>query len=344
MPKGAMLSHRNVVADLFIVQRWVDWRMGEGLALSGFPFFHIAGLFFNKNCIYLGWTQVLVPNPRDTDHICNEITKYRPTVLVNVPSLYQMLIANPRFKTLDHSKLEACISGASSFPEESQKELEAIVGQGKLMELYGMTETSPVTTMNPARGKKKLGSVGLPIPNTDMRLKDPDTNEDVPLGQPGEICIKGPQVMQGYYKRPEETEKTIDSDGYMHTGDVAVQDEEGYLRIVDRTKDMIIVSGFKVFSRRVEEIMCEHPAIEMLATIGRANPKRPGSELVEAYVTLAPGHPLAADPEALKKDIMQFAKDKLSPYEVPKKIHILEEMPLTPIGKIDKKVLRKRED
>ena len=344
LPKGAQLSHRNVVADLLITQHWLHWEKGRGLALSGFPFFHIAGLFFNKNCIYLGWTQVLIPNPRDTDHICKEIVKYRPSVLVNVPSLFQMLIANPRFKDLDHSGLEACISAASPFPEESQRQLEKIVGQGKLLEVYGMTETSPLTTMNPVDGPKKLGHIGLPLPNTDICLKSTETGERVPLGQPGEICVKGPQVMVGYFNKPEETKKVFDAEGYMHTGDVAVQDEDGYLRIVDRTKDMIIVSGFKVFSRRVEDILSEHPAIEMIATIGRPNPDRPGSELVEAYVKPAEGHPLAADRAALEKEIAAFAKEKLSPYEVPKRIHVLDELPLTTVGKVDKKVLRKRED
>jgi long-chain acyl-CoA synthetase len=344
LPKGAQLSHRNVVADLLIVQHWLHWEKGLGLALSGFPFFHIAGLFFNKNCIYLGWTQVLIPNPRDTDHICKEIIKYRPSVLVNVPSLFQMLIANPRFKTLDHSGLEACISAASPFPEESQRQLEQIIGQGKLLEVYGMTETSPLTTMNPVNGPKKLGHIGLPLPNTDICLKSTETGEPVPVGQPGEICVKGPQVMVGYYNKPEETREVFDAEGYLHTGDVAVQDEEGYLRIVDRTKDMIIVSGFKVFSRRVEDILSEHPAIDMIATIGRQNPDRPGSELVEAYVKPRAGHPLAADKEALEKEIFVFAKKKLSPYEVPKRIHILDDLPLTTVGKVDKKVLRKRND
>jgi len=170
-PKGAMLTHRNAVADLIIVQTWVGWEEGKGLALSGFPFFHIAGLFFNANCIYLGWTQILIPNPRDTDHICKELAKYRPTALVNVPSLFQMLIANPRFKELDHSRLETCISAAAPFPEESQRELEKIVGRGKLLEVYGMTETSPLTTMNPSKRVRKLGSIGLPL---RRRREDPE--------------------------------------------------------------------------------------------------------------------------------------------------------------------------
>lgn len=340
-PKGAMLSHRNAVSDIMIILNWLGWERGKGVALSGFPFFHIAGLAFNEGCVLLGWTQVLIPNPRDTDHICGEIVKYKPTVLVNVPSLYQMLLANPKFKELDHSNLEICISAASPFPEESQKEMEAIVGQGKLLEAYGMTETSPLTAMNPSRGKKKLGTIGLPLLNTDIKLLDPTTGKEVPVGEPGEICAKGPQIMIGYYNKPEETSEAIDSEGYMHTGDVAIFDEEGYLRIVDRTKDMIIVGGYKVFSKKVEEILAQHPAIEMLALIGEKNPDRPGSEIVKAFVTIVPGFEFDGGHEALKENIMAFAKEKLAPYEVPKYIEIRDELPLTSVGKIDKKQLRK---
>lgn len=340
-PKGAMLSHKNVVADLLIVNKWLSWEHGKGLALSGFPFFHIAGLFFNICCIYLGWTQVLIPNPRDTEHICKEIEKYRPTALVNVPSLFQILIADPKFKDLDHSNLEFCISAAAPFPEESQKELESIVGKGKLLEVYGMSETSPLTTMNPSRGKKKLGSIGLPLLNTDIKLLDPATGKEVKLGEAGEICVKGPQVMLGYYNKPEETKNSIDKNGYMHTGDVAIQDKEGYLRIVDRTKDMIIVGGFKVFSVKVEDVLSTHPAIDLIATIGLENPDRPGSEIVKAFVQIMPGYDYGGDEKALKDDITKFAKDKLAAYEVPKVIEIMDELPLTPVGKLDKKMLRK---
>jgi long-chain acyl-CoA synthetase len=340
LPKGAMLSHRNAVSDLLIVQTWLSWQDGAGLALSGFPFFHIAGLFFNANCVYLGWTQVLIPDPRDTDHICAEIARYKPTMLVNVPSLFQLLIANPKFKTLDHSKLEGCVCAAAPFPEESQKELEAIVGRGKLLEVYGMTETAPLTTMNPSKGERKLGSIGLPILNTDLKLVDPHTGQEVALGEPGEICVKGPQVMVGYYNKPEETKAAVDADGYMHTGDVAVQDEDGYLQIVDRTKDMIIVGGFKVFSTKVEEVLTEHPAIEMIATVGIPNPDRPGSELVKAFVQRDPNVPFDGDEAALAEDIIGFAREKLAPYEIPKAVEFRDALPLTTIGKLDKKQLR----
>ena len=341
-PKGALLSHRNVVADLLIVQTWLGWEQGKGAALSGFPFFHIAGLFFNKNCVYLGWTQILVPDPRNTDHICDQLEKYKPNALVNVPSLFQLLISNPKFAQLDHSKLEVCVSAASPFPEESQKALEAIVGQGKLTEAYGMTETAPLSVMNPYRGKKKLGTIGLPLLNTDVKLVEPGTNREVAVGEPGEICVKGPQVMVGYYNRPEETKKAIDEDGYMHTGDVAIFDEEGYLRIVDRTKDMVIVGGFKVFSKNVEEVLSGHRAIDMVAIIGVDNPERPGSELVRAYITLTPNFAQQEDKASLKKEIIDFAKEKLSPYEVPREIVFRDELPLTAVGKIDKKQLRKQ--
>lgn len=342
-PKGAMLTHRSSMADLLIVQHWLNWEdtRGTGIAMSGFPFFHIAGLFFCLNCIYLGWAQLLIPNPRDTNHICKVIEKYKPTAYVNVPSLYQILLKNPKFKQLDHSNVEACISAAAPFPVESQKEFESIVGKGKLIEAYGMTECSPLTTMNPSKGTKKLGSIGLPYQNLDLKLVDPATGEEVPIGKPGEILVKGPMVMKGYLNKPEETKKAIDSDGYMHTGDVAIFDEEGYLRIVDRTKDMIIVGGFKVFSTKLEDTLMKHPAIGMVATIGIPNPERPGSELVKAYIQLDPNYSYDGNEEALKEDITKFAKEKCAPYEVPKIIEISEELPLTVIGKVDKKRLRK---
>ncbi len=339
-PKGAMLSHRNAVADLLIVQKWLSWEPGKGPALSGFPFFHIAGLFFNENCIYLGWTQVLIANPRDTMHICSELAKYRPTTLVNVPSLFQLLISTPKFKSLDHSNLEVCISAASPFPEESQKELESIVGKSKLLEVYGMSETSPLTVMNPSKGKKKLGTIGLPILNTEVKLVDPATGKEAEHGKPGELWVKGPMIMVGYYKKPDETKNAVDKDGYMHTGDVVIMDDEGYLRIVDRTKDMIIVGGFKVFSVKVEDVLSRHPAVDMAAMIGVPNPDRPGSEFVKAYIQLKPEF-AAGDREAVKKDIEKYAKEKLSPYEVPKDIEFMDALPLTAVGKLDKKRLRK---
>jgi len=343
-PKGAMLTHKNIVSNLLVIQTWLKWEKGQGIALSGFPFFHIAGLAFCINCINLGWMQCLIADPRDALYICNQIKQYKPTALVNVPSLFQILINFRKFKRLDHSNLEVCVSAASPFPKESQEQLESIVGEGKLMEVYGMTETSPLTTANPYKGKRKLGSIGLPLLNTDLKLVDPDTGKEVPLGDPGEICVRGPMVMNGYLNKPEETATAIDADGFMHTGDVAWMDEEGYLRIVDRTKDMIIVSGFKVFSTKIEDVLSKHPAVGTIALIGIPNPDRPGSEIVKAFIQLNPDYEFDGNKEALKEEIIRFAKEKCAPYEVPKMIEITEELPLTVVGKVDKKILRAKKD
>ena len=342
-PKGAMLTHRNIMSNILMTMKWLNWEKAGGIALSGFPFFHVAGLFFCENCIYLGWPQLLIPNPRDTGHIVELIKKYKPTCLVNVPSLFQILLKNPKFKNLEHSNVDTCISSAAPFPIESQKELESIVGDGKLLEVYGMTETSPLTTMNPYRGVKKLGTIGLPLMNTDIKLVDPETGKEVEIGEPGEICVKGPQVMKGYWKKPEETENVIDEQGYIRSGDVAIFDEDGYLRIVDRTKDMIIVSGYKVFSSKLENIMTKHPAIDTIAAIGVPDPERPGSELVKTYVALSSDYEYNGNKENLKEEIIKWTKKKVAPFEVPKIIEIHEELPLTVIGKVDKKELRKVE-
>jgi len=339
-PKGAMLSHRNCVSNIKGIIAWLQWEQGKGVLLSGFPMFHIAGLTVCEGALFNGMSQIIIANPRDALHICNEMKKYSPTMLVNVPSLYQILINFRKFKRLDHSNLRLCISAASPFPKESQEALENIVGEGKLLELYGMTELSPVATMNPSVGKKKLGSVGLPFLNVDLKIVDPDTNEVVPLGEPGEICVKGPLVMQGYYNKPEETAKAIDKDGYMHSGDIGIMDEDGYIRIVDRTKDMIIVGGYKVFSAKIEDTLATHPAIGMVALIGHPNPDRPGSEIVKAFIQINPDFEFDGNQDALKEDILKFSKEKLAPYEVPKLIEFSEELPLTAVGKIDKKVLR----
>ena len=341
LPKGAVLTHRNYVAEIMVATRYMGWDRMRGPVISAFPMFHIAGLTFNSVSVYNGWTQLLLPDPRNTDFICNMMARYKPFLICNVPSLYYLLMANPKFRRLDHSRIRQCISAAAPFPVESQQELESILGRGKLIELYGMTETTAIAVMNPALGRKKLGTVGLPLINTDIRIVDPGLLEEVEIGQPGELWLKSPMVMKEYFNNPEETGKTLDRDGYMHTGDVVVQDEEGYLRLVDRTKDMLIVSGFKVFSKKVEDLMAGHPAVEIMAVIGVPNPERPGSEMVKAFIALDPHFEFDGDEKALKEDIISFAKTRLAPYEVPKQIEILSEMPLTSVGKLDKKQLRK---
>ncbi len=340
LPKGAMLTHSNSLSNLLIVKKWLGWKRGEGTAISAFPFFHIAGLFFCESCLFNAQTQILVPNPRDINYICKILKKYKPSLIVNVPSLYHLLLNNRKFKKIDFSNLELCITSAAPFPVESQKQLEAIIGKGKLLEGYGMTETSPILTLNPLQGKRKMGTIGLPIMNMELILMDPESGSTVPLGTPGEIWVRGPQIMEGYYNKPQETQIAIDDEGFLHTGDIAIMDEEGYLKIVDRKKDMIIVSGFKVFSKKVEETIYRFPVIENLAIIGIPDPDKPGSEMVKAYIKLDPVFEIKVTKDELKKEIMIFARERCSPFEVPKIIEFVENLPLTPEGLVDKKVLR----
>ncbi|MHA1255768.1 MAG: AMP-binding protein, partial [Promethearchaeota archaeon] len=339
-PKGAMLTHKNRVSNIISFGKWLKWENGKDIMFSGFPFFHIGGLNTCELCLCLATTQLIIINPRDADYMIKLIDKFHPTIMSNVPSLYQLLMNKQKFKEVDHSKLRLCISAASPFPKESQIELEHIIGKNKLVELFGMTELSPVATMNPYLGNKKLGTIGLPMQNVNLKIVDPITGTEIPLGEIGEILVSGPLVMRGYHNKPEETKNAIDKNGFMHTGDVGVMDEDGYITIVDRTKDMIIVGGFKVFSNKIEDVLSKHPAIGMIALIGIPNQNRPGSEIVKAYIQIHSEYDYDGNEDVIKEKIIKFAKDNCAPYEVPKIIEIMDELPLTPVGKIDKKNLR----
>lgn len=342
-PKGTIITDGNLVAELTIVTTWLEMRWGKEVILSGFPMFHIAGLALALGCVFQGHTQILVPDPRNTALITAQMKKLRPTILVNVPSLYMMLMETPGFKDLDFRNLSFCLSAASPFPAEAIRALEAVIGEGKVIEAYGMTELSSLATTNPRRGTKKIGSVGTPLPNTKLRLVDLDTGEqDVPLGSEGEITVCGPQVMKEYLHKPAETAlalREIDGDVWLRTGDVARMDEDGYLTIVDRSKDMLNVGGYKVFSREVEEKLYEHPAIEFCAIIGVPNPKRPGTEIVKLVAQIKEEHRGRSN-EEITKDIIDFARERLAPYKIPKHVDIVTAIPLTAVGKVDKKTLR----
>jgi long-chain acyl-CoA synthetase len=295
-------------------------------------------MFFNLLTVYTANTQLLIANPRDTKHICKLIQKWKPTMMVNVPTLYLMLLNEPNLKELDLSNIKVYGSGAAPFPSESITKFEEVVGTHKLLEVYGMTEASPIVTMNPYVGKRKLGTVGVPVGNTDLKIVDViDRNKEVPIGEPGEIVIKGPQIFKGYWNKPEETKNALE-EGWFYSGDVGVMDEDGYITIVDRTKDMINVSGFKVFSVEVDDKMNKHPAIELCSTVGIPDPERPGSEIVKLYILLKKGY---EDTKEVRDSILEFAQENLAKYKIPKIIEILEELPLTSVGKVDKKVLRK---
>jgi acyl-CoA synthetase (AMP-forming)/AMP-acid ligase II len=259
--------------------------------------------------------------------------------------MYMMLADEPAFAALDFSQLKCCIAGAAPFPGPSFTRLERIVGQGKLVEVYGMTEASPLVSMNPLHGKKKTGTVGIPLPCTAVRLYDLETGtREVAPGEEGEIAVRGPQVMKGYLGKPEETARALrehDGETWLHTGDVARMDDDGYLTVVDRCKDMVIVSGYKVFSSEVEEKLSDHPAIAVCAVIGLPNPDRPGSERVKLFVQRSAAQ--QRRPEAqVREELLAFAAGKLAPFKVPKIVEFVDELPLTPLGKVDKKALRGR--
>ncbi|MDT8271920.1 MAG: AMP-binding protein [Desulfomonilia bacterium] len=343
LPKGAVLTHRNIVANINQAKQWFNLKMGGGVACSGFPFFHQAGLYFGLITMSAAYTQCLIPDPRNTDHVCKDISKYRPSIMLHVPSLYQMLMDNSSFAKIDFSSCEVCISGAAPFSKEAITALEAIVGTGKVVEILGMTEASPVITMNPFKGRKKIGSVGIPLQSTRIKLVDVETGTtEVPVGDVGEIIVNGPQVMKGYHNKPEETSNTLrqfQDETWLYTGDVARMDEDGYFYIADRTKDMLIVGGYKVFSREVEEVLSQHAAVHLCAIVGMPDPKRPDSQVVKAVIQLSP-RAAEKDPEAVKEELIGHCRENLTSYKVPKIIEFTQAIPLTAVGKVDKKALR----
>ncbi len=335
LAKGAMLTQRNYMYNRRQVLTWLDIKT-EDTALSAFPMFHIAGLALGGFIITQGATQVCVPNPRDSHFLIEAIKKYRPTCIVNVPTVYFEMMKKPEFKTVDLSGVKWCLSAAAPFPAENIKELEAIIGEGNFIELYGMTETSPVTCCNPRYGKKKASSIGMPLSDTEFKLIDPASREPVKPGEPGEIAIRGPQVMKGYFGQPEETANVL-RDGWLYTGDIARMDDDGYFYIVDRLKDMVIVSGFKVFTRELDDVLSRHPDVQMAASVGLPDPERPGSERVACAITLRPG---IEDSAAEKEIILKYLKENVAPYKVPKVITFMDQLPTSGVGKILKRELK----
>lgn len=342
-PKGAVLTHGNMVSNIHQLATWLHFERGRGCWLSAFPMFHSAGLFVACCTIGFGQAQVLIPDPRDLKVVTDGIRTHQPTVIGNVPSLTLMLLGDETFKQLDFSSVDYWLSGAAPFPVEAIGTLEGIIGSNKLVELWGMTETAPMVTVNPARGVKKPGSVGLPLPNTEVRIVDlSDGETEVEAGQEGEIIVCGPQVMRGYLNKPEESRKALQEHNgrlWMHTGDVGRMDEQGYVFVVDRAKDMIIVGGYKVFSSEVENKFYEHPAVGACALVGLPNPDRPDSEIVKLVVQKSDAYKEKQD-AMVEEELIAYAREKMAPYKVPKVVTFLDALPMTSVGKIDKKALR----
>jgi long-chain acyl-CoA synthetase len=334
--KGAVVTNRSISHQIYQWATWTQLKVGEELGISGFPLFHIAGLLYGYSGMSIGMAQILVPNPRDIPFIVKQIGKYKPTIVAMVPTLFSEMMKIEEFRKMDLSFVKFYASGAAPFPAELIKQFYDIVGQNKLVELYGMTETSPLITAQPFKGTKKIGSVGLPLPDTEVKLVDPSTGELAKPGEPGELCARGPQIMRGYHNKPEETANSI-RDGYMHTGDIATMDEDGYFFIVDRLKDMVSVSGFKVFTRELDDIISEHPDVDMCASVGVPDPGRSYTEIVASAIVLKKG---VTPDDNTRKRIIDFLKARVAPYKVPKQVIFMDSLPLSSVGKILKRELR----
>ena len=339
-PKGTEITHSNLVSNIHQFDVWIDREHGKEVNMTAFPYFHIAGLFIALFLTHIGATHIIIANPRETDHMINEIIERKPTSFGNVPTLFLLLQRNPKVKTIPPETLEHIslwVSGAAPFPTEAIRGFEKdFHTENKFVEVYGMTESAVLATVNPAHGVKKIGTVGLPLPDTDVKLVDLESGKEVETGKPGEILLKGPQITKSYYNKPDATAKTY-VDGWLHTGDVGVFDDDGYLKIVDRVKDMLVVSGFKVYSVHVEDIMTKHPDIQLMAIIGLPDKDRPGSEIVKAMIQLKPG---IEPTEEVKENIKKFAEQNLAKYEVPKVWDFVKELPTTAVGKVLKRALR----
>ncbi len=336
VPKGAMITHHNLVVNCVQVASWLPIKPGVDVHLSVLPFFHIYGMTVTMNSpIYSGTTMVLLPDPRDAHAILKAIEKYKPTIFCGVPTMYVNLINRPDIKKYNLSSIKTCFSGAAPLPLEVQRKFEQLSG-GRLVEGYGLTETSPVSHVNPLDdpAKNRPGSIGIPVSDTSAKIVDLETGEkDLPSGEVGELAIKGPQVTMGYWNRPEDTKRGL-RDGWFFTGDIAKMDEDGYFYIVDRKKDMIDVSGLKVWPREVEEVLYEHPAIKEAAVVGIPDTKR--GETVKAFVSLKDEY----EGKVQQEDIIKFCKDKIASYKAPTVVEFRKDLPKTPIGKILRRELR----
>ncbi len=331
--KGVELTQGNLSINVQQVQVWFqDFDSGKETVVGCLPFFHCLGMTAAMNLgIFYGYTDILIPKP-EPKPVLEAIHRYKVTFMTGVPTLYNGLINSPDLKKYDLTSLKACVSGGAPMPMETMRTFEKLTGS-QILEGYGLTEASPVAHMNPYGAKIKLGTIGLPIPNTEAKIVDVgDYNKEITEpGQPGEICLKGPQIMKGYINRPDETALTL-RDGWLLTGDIAIVDEEGYFSIVDRKKDMIISGGFNIYPRDVDEVLFEHPKILEACVIGV--PDAYSGERIKAYVVLKQGETATAD------EIIDYCKENLVKYKVPKYVEFVTDLPKSAVGKILRKELR----
>ena len=332
VPKGAVLTHRNVVANTIQFARWYAFEPGGETAFCALPMYHSGGMSGAMNVPLSAAATLLVLGRFNAPAAASAVSQRRVTRLFGVPTMFIALLNHPAGRSADYSSLRACRTNAAPLPPSVKAEFDTLVGREVLIEGYGLTETSPLTHANPV-GRAKAGSIGVPLSDTDARIVDLETGADVDQGEPGELLIRGPQVMKGYWRKPEATAQAI-SDGWFHTGDVATMDSEGYFAIVDRKKDMINTAGFKVWPREVEETLYQHPAIRLAAVIGVPDDYR--GEAVKACVVLKDGH----GGVITEKEVIEFCRARLTSYKAPRIVEFREELPLTGTGKMLRRELR----
>ncbi len=334
--KGVILTHGNMSKQVQQIAAWFPtFNKGEETMLGALPFFHVFGLTAVMNfAAYMGWTTILIPKPQP-DSLIEAIQKFRPTFAPMVPAMYIGLLNHPKAAKVDMTCINGCFSGSAPLPVEVIQEFEKTTG-ATIVEGFGLTESCPVTHINPfAGGERKIGSVGIPVSDTECRIVDiEDGITDVPVGESGELIIKGPQVMQGYLNRPDDTAATL-RNNWLFTGDIATMDEDGYFFIVDRKKDMIISGGFNVYPREIDEVYYEHPKVMEACTIGIPHPQR--GESAKLFIVLKEGE------TATEEELLAFCEDKLAKYKWPIKIEFRDDLPKSAVGKVLRKELRAEE-
>ncbi|MCP5160609.1 MAG: long-chain fatty acid--CoA ligase [Hahellaceae bacterium] len=332
--KGAMLTHSNLVANMLQLKPMLSIKLGEGqeTVIAPLPLYHIYS--FTLNCgimLITGNHSILIPNPRDIPGFVKELKKWRFTCFIGLNTLFVALCNNEEFQDLDFSALKVTASGGMALTSDTAKMWKTVTGCD-VAEGYGMTETSPVVSINPLN-RIQIGTIGMPVPSTMVKAMDDDGNT-MPIGEPGELCVKGPQVMKGYWQRPDETAKTITEDGWIKTGDVAVIQEDGYIKIVDRKKDMILVSGFNVYPNEIEDVVSSHPDVVECAAIGIPDLK--SGEAVKVFV-------IKSNPGLKESELKEFCRERLTAYKIPKTFEFRDELPKTNVGKILRRELRDEE-
>ena len=328
-----MLTHFNLVSNAYMCNAWMKSEERDMVQINVLPLYHIYGMTVSmNNAIATAGTLVLLPQ-FDVKEVLESIQKYGVTIFGGVPTLYSVLINQPDIGNYDLSSIKFCISGSSPLPPEVQKKFMELTG-GVLVEGYGLTESSPVTHANPldpTLETVKIGSIGLAWPDTEAKIVDPETLGDIPVGEVGELVIKGPQVMKGYWNMPEETANVL-VNGWLRTGDMARVDEDGYFYIVDRIKDLIKYRGYSVYPREIEDVMYEHPAVKTAAIIGV--PDEIAGEIPKAFVVQKEGA------ETTEEELIEFVRERVAPYKRIRMVEFRDELPMTLVGKVLKKDLR----